>query len=79
MQGVQTEGRLPVDAILQMQVAAGSLLGGSTEYGPLAFGSVRAAEEGAASALTAAAYKAAELVSANARLQNMMGEVNAEK
>ena len=72
---MQTEGRLPVDAILQMQIDAGSLLGGSTTYGPVPFGSVRTAEDGAATTLAAAAFKAAELFSANARLQNMMGQV----
>ena len=79
LQGVQTEGRLPVDAILQMQVAAGSLLGGSTNYGPVPFGSVKAAGDSAPAVLTAASFKAAELFSANARLQNMMGQVNCKK
>ena len=64
-----------MDAVLQMQVSAGSLLGGNTNYGPVPFGSVRNAEDVAAHTLTAAAFKAAELFSANARLQNMMGQV----
>ena len=74
-QGAMTEGRLPRPAEVQMQVAAGSMLGGSATWGPLAYESVQAAAEQLLGALAEAASRGAAKYAATARLQNMMGEV----
>lgn len=76
VQGTQTEGRLAQDAVLQMDVSAGSLLGGSSSAGPFLFSSVREAEREAPGCLALSANKATDLYIANARLQNMMGQVD---
>ena len=70
-----TEGRLPKPAEVQVQVVAGSMLGGSATWGPLAYESVQAAAEQLLSALAEAASRGAAKYAATARLQNMMGEV----
>lgn len=75
MQGTQTIGRLPKDAIVSMEVTAGTLVGGSSNGGAIAFASIATAEMALPIALAEGATQGAGLFAANARLRNMMGEV----
>lgn len=75
MQGTQTEGRFPRDAIVQLEVNAGSLMGGKVAHGPVSFDSVAAAAEQAPFQLTQAAFEAAAAFAAAARLRRMTDEV----
>ena len=61
--------------MVQIEVSAGSLLGGSAGFGPKPFATVREAEREAAGVLAASVSHAADLFAANARLQSMMGQV----
>jgi len=75
MQGTQTTGRLPKDAIISVEVTAGTLVGGSGTPGAAVFASIAAAEAALPLALAAGAFHGAELYAASARLRKMMGEV----
>lgn len=74
-QGTQTQGRLPRNALLQLEVETGSLLGGSAAYGPVAFESVDSAEEQLLFQLAVAARTGALQYAAAARLRKMTDEV----
>lgn len=75
-QGTETLGRIPKEALLQLEVVAGSLVGGRSCYGPLAFESIEAAQEQLYFQLAAGMHAGASGFAAAARLRKMTDEVS---
>lgn len=76
LQGAQTEGRLPREALLQLSVGLGTAVSDAPQQATALYASLDDARAGVTALAGAAARAAAGGYASTMRLQAMMGEVS---